>query len=95
MGTRNSSWIAIGKKLAQIIEQIRDRTLGHLGEAARDARAPDQKCLLDVSGREAKAALLRSLWLLQLELERSKSGELVSIKSHVSRGVFANVAART
>jgi hypothetical protein len=40
---------------------------GHWITSAKqtETRAPDQKCLLDVSGREAKALLLRSLWLLQ------------------------------
>jgi hypothetical protein len=63
--TRNSSWIATGKKLAQIIGQIRDLDTGSPRQTVRDARAPDQKCLLDVSGWEEAALLLRSLWLLQ------------------------------
>src|SRR5580765_1786771 len=45
--------------------------LNHLRQAARDARAPDQKCLLYARSREATRLLLRSLWLLQQKLERS------------------------
>ena len=39
--------------------------LDHLRQAARDARAPDQKCLLDARGREATRLLLRPLRVLQ------------------------------
>ena len=42
----------------------------------RDARAPDQKCLLDARGREAPRLLLRSVWVLQQKHERSQSGDL-------------------
>jgi hypothetical protein len=52
VGTRNSSWIATGEKLAQIIEQIRDMDEEHICQAARDARAPDQKCLINARRRE-------------------------------------------
>ena len=45
--------------------------LDHLRQAARDARAPDQKCLLDARGREATRLLLRPVWVLQQKLERS------------------------
>ena len=38
---------------------------------ARDARAPDQKCLLDARGREATRLLLRPVWVLQQKHERS------------------------
>ena len=39
--------------------------LDHLRQAGRDARAPDQKCLLDARCREATRLLLRPLWVLQ------------------------------
>jgi len=39
--------------------------LDHVREAARDARTPDQKCLLDARCREATRLLLRSVWVLQ------------------------------
>ena len=39
--------------------------LDHLRQASRDARAPDQKCLLDARGREATPLLLRPIWVLQ------------------------------
>lgn len=39
--------------------------LDHLPQAARDARAPDQKCLLDARGREATRLLLRPVRVLQ------------------------------
>ena len=45
--------------------------LDHLRQAARDARAPDQKCLLDARGREAPPLLFRPGWVLQQKLERS------------------------
>jgi hypothetical protein len=39
--------------------------LDHLPQAGRDARAPDQKCLLDARCREATRLLLRPVWVLQ------------------------------
>jgi hypothetical protein len=45
--------------------------LDHLRQASRDARAPDQKCLLKASGREATRLLLRPVRVLQQRLERS------------------------
>jgi hypothetical protein len=39
--------------------------LDHLPQAARDARAPDQKCVLDAHCREATRLLLRPVWVLQ------------------------------
>jgi len=39
--------------------------LDHLRQAARNARAPDQKCLLDARCREATRLLLRPVWVLQ------------------------------
>ena len=39
--------------------------LDHLRQASRDARAPDQKCLLDARCREATRLLLRPLRVLQ------------------------------
>ena len=39
--------------------------LDHLRQAARDARAPDQKCLLDARGREATRLLLRPIRVLR------------------------------
>ena len=39
--------------------------LDHLGQAARDAHASDQECLLDARGREETRLLLRSVWILQ------------------------------
>jgi hypothetical protein len=45
--------------------------LDQLGQAARDARAPDQKCLLDARGREATRLLLRPVWVLRQKHERS------------------------
>ena len=45
--------------------------LDHLRQAGRDARAPDQKCLLDARGREATRLLLRPVRVLQQKLERS------------------------
>ena len=45
--------------------------LDHLRQASRDARAPDQKCLLDARCREATRLLLRPLRVLQQKLERS------------------------
>ena len=39
--------------------------LDHVGQAARDARAPDQKCLLDARRWEATRLLLRPLRVLQ------------------------------
>ena len=39
--------------------------LDHLRQAGRDARASDQKCLLDARRREATRLLLRSVWVLQ------------------------------
>ena len=39
--------------------------LDHVREAARDARTPDQKCLLDARSREATRLLLRPVWVLQ------------------------------
>ena len=39
--------------------------LDHLRQAARKARAPGQKCLLDASCREATRLLLRPVWVLQ------------------------------
>jgi hypothetical protein len=39
--------------------------LDHLRQAARDARALDQKCLLDARGQEATRLLPRSVWVLQ------------------------------
>ena len=45
--------------------------LDHLRQAARDARAPDQKCLLDARCRETTRLLLRPVWVLQQKLERS------------------------
>ncbi len=39
--------------------------LDHLCQAGRDARASDQKCLLDARGREATRLLLRPLRVLQ------------------------------
>ena len=38
--------------------------LDHLGQTARDSRAPDQKCLRDARCREATRLLLRSVWVL-------------------------------
>jgi hypothetical protein len=37
VGTRNSSWIATGKKLAQIIEEIRDMDEEHGASRTRTA----------------------------------------------------------
>ena len=45
--------------------------LDHLRQAGRDARAPDQKCLLDARGREATRLLLRPIRVLRQKLERS------------------------
>jgi hypothetical protein len=39
--------------------------MDHLRQAARDARAPDQKCLLDARGRETTRLLLRPVRVLQ------------------------------
>ena len=39
--------------------------LDQLRQAVRDARAPDQKCLLDAGGWEAPPLLLRPLWVLR------------------------------
>jgi hypothetical protein len=39
-------------------------SLDHLGQAGRNASAPDQQCLLHARSREAAALLLRSLRLL-------------------------------
>ena len=39
--------------------------LDHLRQAGRDARAPDQKCLLHARRRETTRLLLRSVWVLQ------------------------------
>ena len=39
--------------------------LDHLRQTRRDARAPDQKCLLHARGREATRLLLRPVWVLQ------------------------------
>jgi len=38
--------------------------LDHLRQAARNARTPDQKCLLDASCRQATHLLLRPVWIL-------------------------------
>jgi hypothetical protein len=40
-------------------------SLDHLRQAARNARAPDQKCLLDASCRKATRLLLRPVWVLR------------------------------
>lgn len=49
----------------------RDWILDRFRQASRDARTPDQKCLLDASGREATSLLLRPFRILQQKLERS------------------------
>jgi len=45
--------------------------LDHLSQAARDACAPDQECLLNARYRKATRMLLRYVWVLQQEHERS------------------------
>ena len=50
--------------------------LDHLRQAARNARAPGQKCLLDARGWEATSVLLRPLWVLQQKHERAQGGGL-------------------
>ena len=48
--------------------------LDQLGQASGDARAPDQKCLLDARGREATRGA-RPVRVLRQKHERSESGE--------------------
>jgi hypothetical protein len=58
--------MATGKKLIQIIEQIRDMDTGSRRPNSSETRASRiKKCPLDVGFRKAKALLPRSLWLLQ------------------------------
>ena len=45
--------------------------LDHLRQARRDARAPDQKCLLDARGGKATRLLLRPIRVLRQKHERS------------------------
>ena len=63
-----------------------------LRQAARDACAPEQKCLLDARCRKATRLLLRPIRVLRQKLERSQSGSLGQCQSLT---LLAQTARRT